>query len=186
MDKLGMRAFYISGTCLFWSLYVIYRYLNNKYVLHYWGFKKMFFKESMYALLPFLFVSIFLTIIYGIISNTFVTNINLIPVLLLYPFWGLVQQFIITGLIAQNLQNIEFVHLKKNHIIIITSLLFGLAHAPNFFLMLFSFMMELVFLIVYNKFNNIWALGIVHGWAGTFLLYFAMGRDLWKELFIWF
>jgi membrane protease YdiL (CAAX protease family) len=76
---------------------------------------------------------------------------------------------------------------KNNLILIISgSILFSLIHFPDPFLMAFTFFMEFIFLMVFNKFRNLWALGLTHGWVATFLLYFVQGRDLWKELFAWF
>jgi hypothetical protein len=42
-------------------------------------------------------------------------------------------------------------------------------------------MMEVVFIIVYIKWRNLWAMGIAHGWIATFILYFVLERDLWAE-----
>jgi uncharacterized membrane protein (DUF485 family) len=52
--------------------------------------------------------------------------------------------------------------------------------------MAFTFAMEVIFLTVYFKWRNLWAIGLAHGWIATFLIYYVLDRDLWTELFAWF
>jgi len=51
-------------------------------------------------------------------------------------------------------------------------------------LMVFTFVMELFFISAYFRYQNIWALGILHGWLGGLFLYLVMHRDLWRELWM--
>jgi hypothetical protein len=59
---------------------------------------------------------------------------------------------------------------------------FAWVHYPSLPLMVFTFFMELVFLVAYFKWRNLWALGLYHGWVASLLLFFVLGRDLWNEL----
>ncbi len=186
MDRLQMRAFYIAGICLLWLSYIFYRYTSNKSILKYWGFKREHFRQSFVVLLPVIIISIIITLIYGIYNDTIMLSWHILPVLCLYPIWGVFQQYLILGLIAGNLMNNTVFKLKRLSVVLLTSAIFSLVHYPSIFLMIFVFCMEALFVIVYMKWRNLWALGLAHGWIASFLLYYVMNRDLWSELFVWF
>jgi uncharacterized protein len=186
MDRLGMRAFYISGTCLFWLGYVVFRYREDNSILKFWGFKRENLSKSLYALLPFLITIAVFTWLYGISSGVRILNFHIIPVLMLYPAWGIIQQFMLVCIIALNLQNRVFFSSHKIFLILLVSLFFSMVHFPYITLMVFTFFMEIIFLFAYYRWRNLWAIGLMHGWSATFLLFYVLNRDLWQELFAWF
>ena len=186
MDWLGMRAFYISGTCLFWLWYVYYRYSHYPSIMKYWGFRKANFRKSWMVLFPFLILSTGLTAVYAHNNHIPLVNFHILPILILYPIWGLIQQFIFLGIIALNLQHFRIFSRDRALLFFAVSFVFSLIHYPYLSLMGFTFIMELVFLAVYWKWRNLWAIGIAHGWIATFLLFYVLNRDLWMELFAWF
>jgi hypothetical protein len=186
MDWLGMRAFYIIGTCLFWIWYVYFRYSHDPAIMRYWGFSRLNFRESWYILLPFLVISIVLTALYARNNDIRLFNIQIVPVLVLYPIWGIIQQFIFLGIIALNLQQIRYFSQNRALLIVLVAFVFSLIHYPYLSLIGFTFLMEIIFLIVFLKWRNLWAIGLAHGWVATFLLYYVLGRELWTELFAWF
>ena len=186
MDWLQMRAFYIVGACLFWFIYVIYNYKSDRTYLKHWGFQKNNFRQSFLFLFPLAIVSITVIVIYGMVNDTAILNWHILLTFLLYPAFGLFQQFMMAGLIAGNLIAIEKIRFKNYQVVMLTSLIFSLIHYTNFFLMIFTFFLELIFITVYLKWRNLWPLGLIHGWVATFLLYYILERDLWTELFAWF
>lgn len=186
MDWLELRVFYIVSVCLFWFLYIRKRYLSDPQILRNWGFRKAGFKSSILFILPFAIVIFIVIITYGFWQNSAVVNWHLIPVLLLYPAWGTLQQFMMIALIAGNLKTISSVELSDQQIIFFISILFSVAHYPDVPLMGFTFFMELLFLVAYFKYRNLWSPGLFHGLIGTLLLFFVMGRDVWSELWVIF
>jgi hypothetical protein len=182
MDWLNFRAFYIAAACIFWSGYIYKRYRTNKLILQQWGFRKNHFKQTSLFLLPYALVMITAVVWYGISYNAIYLNWHVIPVFILYPAWGIIQQFLIVALIAGNLKVIKAVKLRKSQIFLLTSMVFAWVHYPILTLMVFTFFMELAFLIAYFKWRNLWALGLYHGWMASLLLFFVLGRDLWNEL----
>ncbi|MGM0375184.1 MAG: CPBP family glutamic-type intramembrane protease [Bacteroidota bacterium] len=186
MDWLELRLFYITAACLFWSLYIFNRYRADKTVLKKWGFRKAYFRETFLLVLPFAIAIIAAVIWYGITYNSVFLNWHVIPVFFLYPAWGVIQQFLMIAIIAGNLRAITTVSLNDKQLILLISVLFSFAHFPDPFLMGFTFFMELLFLIAYFKYRNLWPLGLFHGWIGSLLLFFVMGRDLWNELWVVF
>ena len=183
MDWLHWNVFYITGIVMFWMAYILYRVKSNNTTLIQWGFKKEYFKQSMLYLAPLIIISGVVSLLYNNSNGGLSFSWNIIPVLLLYPFWGLVQQFMMLGIIAQNLSSINEGKMNRYIVIFLVSLLFSLVHYPNPFLMIFTFFLEVVFITIYLKWRNLWAIGIAHGWIASFVLYFILERNLWSELF---
>ena len=186
MDRLNMRAVYIVIICLFWITYVYLKYKSDHSVLKQWGIQRQNFKQSFLFILPFALICITGIGIYGYLSRAYTLNWHILPIFMLYPLWGLIQQFMITGIISGNLKAIGKSRLKNYQVILITSLLFSSVHYPSAFLMSFTFIMQWVFTSAFLRWKNIWVLGLYHGWIATLLLFYVQGRDLWIELFMGF
>lgn len=183
MDWLQWRGIYITGICLFWLGYVLFQVRNNKDQLKLWGFSKYNFKSSLLFLSPFIAVSILGCIGYAGLKNNLNISWHILPILLLYPLWGIIQQFLMLGIISQNLSAILNLKLNRFVVIVIVSALFSMIHYPSTILMIFTFFMEVLFISVYFKWRNLWTIGIAHGWIATFLLFYVLDRNLWVELF---
>ena len=183
MDCLQWHVFYITGIVLFWLAYILYRIKSDRETLILWGFKKEHFKQSMLYLAPLIFITGIASVLYGSMNNGLSFSWNIILILLLYPLWGLIQQFMMLGIISQNLANATEGKMNRYLIIFMVSALFSMVHFPSFFLMIFTFFLEVVFVTVYLKWKNLWAIGIAHGWMATFILYYVLDRNLWSELF---
>jgi len=182
MDLLDYRVFYICFISLFWIAYVYKRYRNDPTILKTWGFQKDHFRQSMGFILPFAIIASAGILLYGFLKRTDTHFGHLVPVFALYPVWGLVQQFMLIGILAGNLKSLSKVSFRNYQIILITSILFSLVHFPSAFLMIFTFFMELLFIISYLKWRNLWSLGLYHGILGCLILFYVMGRDPWLEL----
>ncbi len=185
-DWLELRIFYICSACLFWTVYIYKRYRNDKLILQQWGFRKKHFKQSFLFLLPFALATIAAIVWYGISLQTNFLNWHVIPIILFYPVWGIIQQFLITALVAGNLWTISRVKFNNPQIIILTSVLFAVVHYPSMLLMVFTFFMQLLFISAFFRWRNLWPLGLFHGWVASLLLFFILGRDLWIELWVVF
>lgn len=183
MDWLHLRAFYIAGISLFWFSYIIFRVKADRETQYLFSYNSEHFKRTVLLLIPFVIVSIIATILYSLYNNNLYFTWRIIPVLFLYPLWGIIQQYLMLCIISTTLINLFGSRVSRSVIILIVSLLFSLIHYPSFFLMIFTFFMEMIFIAVYLKWKNLLAIGIAHGWIATFLLYYVMGRDLWLELF---
>ncbi len=183
MDWLNWSVFYITGIVLFWIAYILYRVKSNREILILWGFKKEYFKQSMLYLLPLIILAGIVSVLYSGINDSLTFSWYFILILLLYPFWGLIQQFMMLSIISQSLLSVSEGKMNRILIIFLVSALFSMVHYPSPFLMIFTFFLEVVFTMVYLKWRNLWAIGFAHGWIGTFILYYVLDRNLWSELF---
>jgi hypothetical protein len=182
MDFLNLRFVFITAACLFWICYILYRSQQDAGILKYWGLSKTNFKKSFLELLPCMGICIGFFIIAGYRLRSSVITWSIIPVLLLYPIWGIIQQFIIVGLIAGNLKDFKRINTPDWLIIFVTALVFATVHFPHSLLIIGTFLLALAYTKLYLHGRNLIVLGIYHGWLGAFFFYTILGRDAWNEL----
>ena len=183
MDTLDWRAPYIATAVLGWIGYVVYQSRREPGVLRYWGLKDTDFRRSSLRLLP---VALLLTAAFFAAGSYFQTSVadrTLLYVLLLYPIWGIVQQFIVLGVFARNLEDGFGGRVPAWAVIFITAALFGLIHYPFPLLMLATFFLGLVYCWLFLRGYSLIALGIYHGLLGGVFFYTVLGRNPWVEAF---
>lgn len=180
VDIFEYKFWYVILAILFWIGYVIIRYKNDKHVLSQWGFRKKGFKPALKLILPVAVIVILLFLFYGIYKNQLIINWHILPILVLYPLWGTIQQFLIVGLISGNLKELN--KLSPTIIVIITSIVFSIVHYPSYLLMAATFLLAIFYTIIYLRFRNLWILGLFHGWLACIFYYFVLGRDPWLEM----
>ena len=96
---------------------------------------------------------------------------------------GIVQQFLLIALTVGNLQDYNNSTFKKGFIVVLPALLFALIHYPFGWLILGTFILAMLYGLIYLKERNIYALGIFHGWLGGLFFYTVVGRDPFIEIF---
>jgi len=183
MDALNYKFPFIFISITLWSSYVILRTRNTPSLLSYWGFRKDNFHSAFKLVLPFGIIAIFTFFAIGLWQSTINLTWHIIPILLIYPIWGIIQQFLVIALVAGNLQDLGRKSLKKPTIIVITALLFGSIHYPFTWLIIGTFLLALFYGFVYLRVRNIWVLGLFHGWLGALFFYTVVDRDPFIEVF---
>ena len=171
--------------CLFWIGYITLRFSRNPELLEYWGFTKKNFGKSFRKLLPYALICVLLFLLYGIYFDTIILKWHALVILLIYPIWGVIQQYLVVGLVAGNLADQKQVQISRMWIIIGTSVLFSIVHYPSLMLIIGTFFLALVYVVEYLKERNLWVLGIYHGWLGCFYYYLVLNRDPFVEMFGW-
>lgn len=183
MDWLDWRFFYVVTASLFWLIYLIKTKKQNPDLFEYWGFRKDNFKKVLFMLLPFGVFAIITFFITGYFLETLNINWHLIPILLTYPIWGTIQQFLLIALLLGNLNDLINSKDKKWQIIVLSSILFSAVHFPEYWLMLGTFILALLYGYIYLKEKNLYVLGLFHGWLGGLYYYTVVGRDPFLETF---
>jgi membrane protease YdiL (CAAX protease family) len=89
------------------------------------------------------------------------------------------QQFLVIGLVAGNLQDLQKNKLNKFVTILLTATLFGLLHYPYYWLMLGTFILALLYGFIYLKERNVFVMGLF-SWRSrrTIFLYRCGKRSL--------
>ncbi|MEM5566009.1 CPBP family intramembrane glutamic endopeptidase [Psychroserpens sp. AS72] len=184
MDYLNCRLPFVIVAIVSWLLYVRYRYKKDQQVLRDWGFRKDNFKPVLKLVLPFAIVSLVSFFVIGFIQGTLNPTWHIIPLLITYPIWGTVQQFLTIGLVAGNLSTLKSIKLKKGIVILITATLFSLVHYPSLWLLIGTFILALFYGYIYLKSKNLYVLGLCHGWLGALFYYTVVNQDPFADVFL--
>ena len=183
LNGLEWRLGFISVVCLFWAGYIVYRYKKDNQILSYWGLTTNGFKSTFLQLLPLVVGCIIVFIIVGHRMEANVLNWTVIPIMLLYPIWGILQQFLVLSLFGKNLDELHAWKIPRNVVILVTAILFSIVHYPFPILMVGTFLLAIVYTILFFRGKNLLVLGIYHGWLAAFFFYTVLGRNSWGEVF---
>lgn len=184
VDYLNWRLSFVLVTIIVWSAYVFYRFKKDKYTLKDWGFRTDNFKSISKFLIPFVVISMILFLVIGYLQGTINLSWHIIPLLITYPIWGSIQQFLTIALLAGNLKDLKSTKINKTLIIFITAVFFSIVHYPVGWLMAGTFVLALFYGYVYLKVKNIYALGVVHGWLGAIFYYTVVNQDPFADVFL--
>jgi membrane protease YdiL (CAAX protease family) len=183
MDWLQWKLPFILIAILGWSTYVLARQRKAPTIMKYWGFRLDNVRQILKILLPFGITAVVMFAVIGIYLDTINITWHIIPILLLYPIWGIVQQFLVISMVAGNLKDLHQRKFPELVIIFVTALLFGVLHYPFFWLIVGTFVLALFYGYVYLKVRNVYVMGIFHGWLGALFFYTVVGRDPFVEVF---
>lgn len=183
MDHLNWRLPFFLVAITSWTVYIIYRHKTKMGILKYWGFRTDNFRIVLKKVLLFGLLSVIVFISIGLYQNTINITWHIIPILILYPVWGIIQQFLLIALTAGNLQDMKGQTLNNGIIIIVSALLFASVHYPYLWLMAGTFILAIFYGFIYLKERNIFVLGIFHGWLGGLFYYSILDRDPFLETF---
>lgn len=183
MDFLQWKLVFIIISTLGWACYVYIRNKKEPGILAHWGFRLDNVNKVLRMVLPFGILAVITFFVTGYFLGTINLNWHIIPILIFYPIWGVIQQFLVIGLMAGNLQDIQNQKLSKPAIITLTALLFGLVHYPYYWLMIGTFVLALFYGFIYLKERNVYVMGLFHGWLGGLFFYTVVNRDPFAEVF---
>ena len=173
MDYLDWRLPFVVIAILGWSAYVFFRYKQDNDILKYWGIRTDNLKIVVRFMLPFRLLAIFTFFIIGYYQKSINLTWHIIPILVTYPIWGSIQQFITIGLITGNLKDLKRKRLSKFSIIFITAVLFSVVHFPSQWLMLGTFILALFYGYVYLKMKKRICHGIISWMVRSFVLLYS-------------
>jgi hypothetical protein len=101
-------------------------------------------------------------------------------ILALYPVWGFVQQFAVQALVAGNLARLG---LPKPAVIVLSAVLFGLAHLPDWPLVALCASVGVAWTWIFLRSPHLVPLALSHALLGTLAYYWVLERDPWREMF---
>ena len=183
MDYLNQRFLFVVIVLLAWTSYIIYRSRTEKKIMNYWGFRMDNFQIVTRKVLLFGILAVIAFLGIGFYQGTINITWHIIPILIFYPIWGVIQQFLLIALIAGNLQDMNGQHLNKVFVILFSALLFASVHYPFVWLIIGTFGLALFYGFIYLKERNIYVLGLFHGWLGGLFYYTVLDRDPFLETF---
>lgn len=136
---------------------------------------KLLIPPALLALAAFLAI--------GFYQGTLHLTWHLLPLLILYPVWGIGQQFLLIALTAGNLRDLAGTRISWIYLVLLPAILFAAVHYPSPPLMAATFVLAIIYGLVYLTERNLWVLGIFHGWLAVFYYYTVVGRDPFVDTF---
>lgn len=183
MDFLNWRFLFVVVSILLWSTYIFNRSKKQKGILKYWGFRTDNFKTVLKKVFPFGIISIIAFLNIGFIQGTINLTWHLIPILITYPIWGTIQQFLLISLVAGNLQDLKLKEIRSSVVILFSAILFSIVHYPIGWLMIGTFILAIFYGYIYLKNRNLYVLGLFHGWLGGLFYYTVLNTDPFLQTF---
>ncbi len=183
VELLHAKAAFIASALLGWGIYVARRVRRDRSVLQVWGFRA---ENLGPALIVTSAVGLLGTVGLAAIAasqGTLRFHWHMLVLLLAYPLWGLVQQFLVQALVVGNLTRGPRRVVPPWAVTIVSAGLFGVVHLPDWKLAVGTALLGAAFTPIYLKWRNLWPLGLYHGWLGVFFYFWLLGRDPWRGVF---
>ena len=177
-DWLGLELEYTIAAIAFWVVYVTLRHKANPTVLRRWGFRKAGMEEAAVLTGAALLAGGGFCVVYALVSGNAVVNWNLPLTLLLYPAWGLIQQFLLVALLADNVMALKREQTPEFVVVMFSALVFSAIHFPETDLMIATFFLGAATTLIFFRTRNIWLIGALHGWFATLFYYLVMAEDV--------
>jgi len=179
-EVFHLKGPFIILALLCWGAYLGISIRKDRLILEEWGLTLTGFGRAMVTPALVLLAGILLLGTIGALRGTLTLSLHMVPLLALYPVWGIAQQFMVQAMVSRNIHAVLHSTWAATFI---AAILFGVVHWPDRFLMPATFTLALVFTPIYLKQKSILPLGLCHGWLGVLAYYWLLGRDPWLELF---
>jgi hypothetical protein len=174
---------FIVGCCLFWVSYIAINLVREPKIARVWGFRFDNLKEACRWPIWLLIGATLAMAILGMIRGTLQFPWHLPLLLLLYPLWGIIQQFLALAIVVGTLERINGLASRRWLIVLLTATLFSLVHLNDWRVMLATFALEMAFVPIYWSQRNLLPIAVVHGWLGAFYYLWVLNIDLLRETF---
>ncbi len=179
----GPSVAFILGACTFWAAFVVVRARQNRDAFRTWGFRTDNLASA--AIIP---AAVFVVAaaglaVYAAFRGTLRFPPHTLLLFLVYPGWGVIQQFLALGIVVTNLEKVDGLHERKAVVVLVGAILFGLVHVYDARLVVGTTLLELLIIPLFLAYRNVWPLGVLHGWLGGLFYQWALNRDLWAEAF---
>jgi membrane protease YdiL (CAAX protease family) len=160
--------------------YVIFRMVRSGSPIFFqWGFRTDNFWKSVPPFALFSLLAVLVLYGYGWSMGNTPLPIGFWYVLILYPIWGIAQQFVLQNFVARNLEAIIPSVINRS---LIVALIFASAHIPSIELFSVAFVAGFFFTYLFHRSPNLFALGIAHGILGALVFHLVLGQDQWLIL----
>lgn len=175
---LGLKGYYIGASVAALAVYASVR-LRRPGQAAMWGMGLQNLKPAAIAATVLLIAGTSTMVAYGLAHGRTRPPASFFWLALLYPVWGLVQQFVLCPLLYRNLVALRLGPLFSTAV---SAILFGLVHAPDWTLCGLTTVSAVIWIRLYERWPNLWCQGVSQGVLGALAYYYVLGRDPWTEL----
>jgi len=161
-----------------WFAYVVVR-ARTPGVLAGWGLQRAGGRACTRGAVVVLLCGLAAIAAIGATRGTFAIDGNLLPLLLLYPLWGIVQQLLVLGIVVANLERLG---VARPVLVAAAAVGFAAVHVPDWPLCGATLLLGVACSLLFLRHRNLWPLGVLHGWLGACFYRWVLARDPWAEL----
>ena len=175
----ALRPWFVLAVMVGWGGYAAVRLRRDPEAKARWGLSKTNLRRSFAVLSPPALVAIGGMAAFAAWQGSLSVSLDLILLVALYPVWGVVQQFLLQSIFADNLQKLGPFQKRPWLVVVSVSALFGAIHWPYPALMVATAVMGLVFTPLFFRHRQIWTLGLWHGVLGGVFYCWVLGQEAW-------
>lgn len=176
---LSARGLFIAITVLAWFSYFAIRVYRNPGNLRLYGLTRQGLQQSTRAAILVLMTGVAACFVVGVAQGSIRFVPHMAVLALLYPVWGLVQQVLVQAMVVRNLRGV----LPPPVLVCLAAILFGLIHLPDLRLAIATALLGSALTVIFLRWQNVWPLGVCHGFLGVFFYFWVLERDPWMEIF---
>ena len=162
-----------------WGVYALWRMFTTPGMARAWGFRRDTFFSALEPCALVGLCAVVPLLMYGHAFGRWPLPATCWMTLLLYPWYGIAQQFALQALVARNLRPLISGRVLR---MCATACIFSAAHFPNPWLMVLTVPLGLALTWISERSPNLWAVGILHGVLGALVYYLVLGLDPGAEL----
>lgn len=180
--SLGAKGLFIVLASVCWIGYIAWRVRRDRTMWESWGFRTDNLRPAFFWPSVVFVLSGMAMAWYAVMTGRVLWQGHMLFLLLLYPLWGILQQFLVQALGVNNLITL----FPRYGLLLAMPVgvgLFAVVHFPSWRLMLATGLLACFFIPLYIRDRNLWPLGLYHGWLGTFFYLWVLGRDPWVSVF---
>jgi membrane protease YdiL (CAAX protease family) len=115
----------------------------------------------------------------GAAQGTLDLDADFLPLFVLYPLWGVVQQTLVQGFVTRHL---AAAGISPWAVAPASAVAFGAVHLPNWKLTAATTVLGAAYAPLYLRHRNVWPLGLYHGVLGAFYYRWVLDRNPWQEI----
>ena len=157
-----------------WGTYLISRLVRISGTPAEWGLARIANLPAWRACGLLAIVALVPLVVYGFAHGRVPFPASFWLIVGLYPLWGLAQQFALQVLVTRNLRPLVP---RLFFRILLAAAIFSAAHFPNTPLMLLTLAGGIAFSWIFERYGNLWAVGVTHGIIGAVAYYAVLGQD---------
>jgi hypothetical protein len=176
---VGIRGLDIVPISVCVAVYAVVRGRSRE-VRAEWGTRRAGFGACLRGTVPLLLLGTAVCLLIGLYRGFVAVDLHLLVTVLLYPLWGVAQQFLVLSLFARNL---DALGVPRAAVLAVAALGFACVHAPNWPQVAATLVLGAWCAHLFFAHRNLWPLGLAHGVLGALFYRWVLGTDVVDALF---
>lgn len=174
-------AIFIPACGIGWALFAVGRVRSDPRLIERWGLRPTVGLGPLVRILgPLVGVAVIVGIGVALATGRALLPPYLWLSLLLYPLWGLIQQWLVQALFVDNVR--WWTGASGPWLLGLGAIGFGAIHLAHPPLVVATAVMGGVYVWLFQRWRNLWPLGCCHGWLGSLFYPWVLGINPIEDL----